>query len=214
MSATNPTEPTVRKKWPEYFDAGETVKVDRWFDNFPATDWQYKVLIAGAQTLQASATSDPNGSIFHVVLTPAQTAPLNTTGASLAYAYTEQLSNATTGETYNVARGRIMVFPNLATAGAGALVSYEEQALQAIEKAILARLGGTPDGGIEHYSVAGRSVSKIPTAELIKLRGQFRAIVWKQRNPTKLMNPIEVVFPTDQVGPNPQMLWNFTESPF
>lgn len=210
MSAANPMEPVVPTRFPPTFSAGTTFKVDRWFEDYASSDFTYTLYLAGAAILNVEATPDPDGVTFHVVLSAAQTATLNTTAQPAPYSYVERLSDPVTGEVYDVGVGRIMVGPNLATVAAGAMVSFEEQTLNAIE----ATLQGRITSDIEQYSIAGRSITKIPIRELLQLRGQYRALVWKQRNPGKLMNPISVVFPTEQLGPNPTYLDRFTDSPF
>jgi hypothetical protein len=210
MSAANPQEPAIPTRYPPAFAAGNTLKVDRRFANFANTDFTYTLYLAGTAVLNKAATADADGVTFHLVLAPTDTAPLNTTAQPAPYAYVERLSDTTTGEIYDVRSGRIMVNPNFATVAAGAMVSFEEQTLAVIESVLQNRI--TAD--IEQYAIAGRSITKIPVRELLQLRGQYRALVWKQRNPGKLMNPVEVVFPTEQLGPNPQYLDRFTDSPF
>ena len=195
MSA--PTEPQVPTCFPPYLDAGTTFKVDRSFSDFDNVAWAYTLYFAGVQTLSVQATADPDGSTFHVVVTPAQTKSLNTGAVEAPYQYVERLSNATTGEAYDVGRGRIMVNADLSSVTAGATVSYEEQTLAIIEAALQGRL--TSD--MESYSIAGRSITKIPVRDLISLRGTYKALVWKQRNPGKLTQPVKVVFPTIDTGP-------------
>lgn len=210
MSAPNPVEPAIPTRFPPFFNAGTTLKVDRTIPGWSAADFAYQLILAGAGTLTKSATADADGVTWHVVLAPSDTGPLNTAAQPSPYAYVERLTDSTTGEVYDVGNGRIMVNANLATVSPGDMVSFEEKTLSAIEAVLQNRV--TAD--LEQYSIAGRSITKIPVRELLQLRGQYRALVWKQRNPGKLMNPIEVVFPTEQLGPNPTRLDRFTDSPF
>jgi hypothetical protein len=130
---------------------------------------------------------------------PGDTQPLLPAGAgaSVPLTYVERLIAAADGEIMDVVNGRIMCEPNLALANAGAALSYEEQTLLVLEAAIQGRL--TAD--IENYSIAGRSVSKIPARELLALRGQFKAIVWRQRNPGRITQTVDVSLPTMSYGP-------------
>lgn len=210
MSAASPLEPNTPTKFPPAFNAGTTFKVDRRFNDYANTDFTYKLYLAGASVYSIAATPDADGVTYHVIVPASDSAGLNTGSQPAPYTYIERLTDSTTGEVYDVGIGRIMVHPNLAAVGAGDLVSFEEKTLAAIEAVLQNRI--TAD--IEQYSIAGRSITKIPVRELLQLRGQYRALVWKQRNPGRLMNPISVVFPTEQLGPNPTYLDRFTDSPF
>ena len=194
-------EPQIPTDFPASITAGTSFKVDRQFEDYPSSQWNYSLLLAGAYTLNKAATADPGGVLWHIVLTPSDTQPLNPGGGvSLAYTYVERLTASdSSGEVWDVNTGRIMVEPNLGIAQAGDAVSFEEKTLQVIELALQGRL--TSD--IEHYSIAGRSVSKIPVRELIELRGLYKRLAWKQRNPGAFTQPVDVVFPTNVIGPVP-----------
>lgn len=84
----------------------------------------------------------------------------------------------------------INIEPNVETAPAGAFATFEEQQLAVVE----AVLAGRITNGVESYQIAGRSVTKIPIPELMKLRGMLRAAVWRQDNPGKLGVPYHVQF--------------------
>lgn len=194
------TEPQVPTCFPPYIDAGATFKVDRSFSDFDNVNWTYTIYFAGAEVLNVAATADADGSTFHLVLTPANTKALNSGAIASAYQFVERLSNSTTGEAYDVGRGRIMVNPDLSSVDAGDALSYEEKTLAIIEAALQGRL--TSD--MESYSIAGRSISKIPVRDLVSLRGTYKALVWKQRNPGKTAStPVYVTFPSIDLGPYP-----------
>jgi len=186
-----PSQPPIRIRWPSFFTAGATFKINRQFADFAATDWNYSVLFAGLAVANfngAQITVDPSG-CYRVVLAPADTQKLNPSGAaSVPYTYVERLTAVSDGEIVDVCSGRIMVEPNLAFAAAGDALSFEEKTLIAIEQVLSGRI--TAD--VENYSVAGRSVSKIPVRELLTLRGQYKAIVWRQRNPGRVTQAIDV----------------------
>jgi hypothetical protein len=87
----------------------------------------------------------------------------------------------------------INIEPNVSIAAAGAFATFEEQQLAVIE----AVLAGRITSGIESYQIAGRSVTKIPIPDLMKMRGMLRAAVWRQDNPGKLGVPYKVEFPNE-----------------
>lgn len=198
-------EREIPTQFPPFITAGTTFKVDRAFDDWPSAYWKYTLIFAGAQTLVIEGAPDIDGETFHVVMTPEETQKLNpAAGASgsLAYQYTERVTARDgSGEVYDITRdGRIMVEPNLAIAAPGATLSLEEQMLVAVEQVLLGRI--TVD--IQNYSIAGRSITKIPVQELFAIRRDLKAVVWKQRNPHRFSQAVDVHFPGDMlIGPTP-----------
>jgi len=162
------------------------------------------VTFAGAQVKSFNAppqiTADSTGSTYHVVLAPADTKVLNPAGGDrLPYHVVERLT-ATDGEVYEVGSYRLMVHPDVGSAAGGTLVSFEERMLVALQNTLEARVMG---GAIEHYSVAGRSITKISTRELETMIGRYKMLVWRQRNPGRLGVPGTFSFPTTGGGPFP-----------
>src|SRR5580692_11592636 len=104
-------EPVIPTSWPKFITAGTTFKVDRSFIDYGGTpNWLLSVLFAGLHTASFAATPQitPDGNVFHVVLGPTDTQPLNPGGgASLAYTVVERLTG-TDGEVFDVSVGKIM----------------------------------------------------------------------------------------------------------
>jgi hypothetical protein len=207
---TSLAEPRIPTSWPTFLTAGASFKVDRVFRDYNNTQWTLAVYFAGAivKTISGSPEiiADGDGQTFHVVLLAADTAALNPTGgASLPYSVIERLT-ATSGspaEVYDVGTGRIMVSPNVATASAGDFVSPEELLLGQLQTALAARLAGN---AVESYSIAGRSLQKIPTKELREMIGAYKWMVYRQRNPGRVGAPGEFSFPVERgTAPYP---WN------
>jgi hypothetical protein len=196
---TSTPEPTIARVWPTFLTAGATFKLDRAFRQFPNTDWTLAVYLVGSVVGNFSGTPaitpDQDGSTFHIVLTPANTATLNPAGgASLAYSYVERLTNQASGEVFDVNTGRIMVSPNVATATAGDFLSPEEKILAQLQTTLAARVAG---GAVESYSIAGRSITKVSTKELRDMIGSYKWIVYRQRNPGRVGVPGTFSFPPD-----------------
>ena len=84
----------------------------------------------------------------------------------------------------------IIIEPDAATSPAGTFQTFEERTLAVLEAAI----SGNLTGGIQSYQIAGRAVSKYQMAELMNLRGLFRAAVWRQQHPGKLGIPFKAEF--------------------
>jgi hypothetical protein len=198
-------ERPIPTEYPPFITAGTTFKVDRRFDQWPCSDWRLMLIFAGAQTLAKEATPDPATGVFHIMLTPAETQSLNpaatATAGPLPYSYRERVTALDgSGEVFDVTRdGRIMVEPNFAAAAPGAMDSDEAKMLAVINAVIFGRI--TVD--IQNYAIAGRSVTKIPVAELFAIRRDLKAIVDKQQNPGRFSHPIGVAFPSNLIGPAP-----------
>jgi hypothetical protein len=168
---------------PALITAGTTVKFRRSFMDYAASDgWSYTFALAGPASL--SKAGAPSGDAFEVTLAAVETAGLSPGG----YRYSEIVSKA--GEVFEVGRGVLEVQPDLAAAQGDSALSHAERTLLVIEAALEGRL----PSGMETYQIAGRAISKMKIKELMELRGQYAALVWKQRNPGKLGPTVEVTF--------------------
>jgi hypothetical protein len=199
--------PPIPDQVPTVFTAGETVKFTREFEGYsPVDGWQYQIYLNGAtDVLSSVGVVDPeNAGGFLITLSPTDSA----IDAGI-YSYIERVKSAGGDEVYTVGQGVIQVEFDLATAPAGATLSFAEQALTAIEAELLARL--TAD--VEEYSVqasslgGGRSVKKIPTATLQKLRGYYSSMVWRKKNPGKIGAPVLVDFVDESNDANFPSTW-------
>lgn len=198
-------EPVIPTCWPKFITAGVTFKADRSFSSYGgAPNWSLSVLFAGLHTANFAATPQitPDGNVFHVVLAPADTQPLNPGGgASLAYTVVERLTG-TDGEVFDVSVEKIMVSPNIALAAGGDYLTPEEKILTQLQTTLAARIAG---GAVESYSIAGRSITKVSTKELRDMIGSYKWIVYRQRNPGRPGIPGTFSFPvsnTNQPYPN------------
>lgn len=97
----------------------------------------------------------------------------------------------------------INVEPDAATSPAGTFQTFEEKTLAVI----LAAIGGRLTADMQSYTIAGRSVMKIPIDELMQLRGKFAAAVWRQQNPGQLGVPYKVDFTTEPEMTNIPDTW-------
>jgi hypothetical protein len=192
--------------WPRFLTAGTSLKLDRAFTGYSPTDWAYSLFFAGRHVASFTAPpqitfdAPPVGSVFHVILAPADTQPLNPSGGeSLPVTVIERLT-ALDGEIFDMPRQVVTVFPNIASAVAGDFESPEELILRQLQDALQKRITG---GVIENYSIAGRSVSRVSTKELRSMIGSYKAIVWRQRNPGKLSVGGTYSFPCIDRAPFP-----------
>jgi hypothetical protein len=167
------------------FTAGETVKFRRALDDFQPPDWAYKIYFNGASNIFNKAGTIDSTNAFLITLTPTDLAV-----AAGIYRYIERVNNSGTGEVYTVGEGVVQIELDLATASAGATLTFWEKTLSVVEAALSGRL--TSD--IQSYQIAGRAVNKIPIKELLQIRGIARANVWKAGNPGRISEPVLVDF--------------------
>jgi hypothetical protein len=199
--------PTIPDGVPVAFTAGVTVKFHRSFNDFPPADgWTYKIYFNGATDIfSAAGVVDPQDpSAWLVAISPTDSA----VGPGL-YRYVERVSSSGGAEVYDVGEGVVQIEPDLATAPAGATLSFAERTLAAIEAEIASRIAGD----VEEYSVqasslgGGRSVKKIPMVDLQKLRGHYGSMVWRQKNPGKIGAPVLVDFVDESNDANFPSTW-------
>jgi len=191
----------IPKEVPTVFRAGETVQFLRSFNDFPPSEsWTYTIYFNGAtQIFNKTADVDPDG--FKVTLNPNDLAV-----PAGIYRYLERVIN-NTGEVHTVGEGVVEIEVDLATAPPGVAVSFAEQMLTAIENEIAARMGA--DVEEYHSAVTGSSwsVKKIPMEQLMKMRGHYASMVWRQKNPGKIGAPVFVDFVDETNDANFPSTW-------
>jgi len=149
-----------------------------------------------------------DGTSFDVVI-PADVTPLTTPSiASLPagrYQCAERLTNTITHEVVdpNLDQLQLVVEADVSTASAGAFISHVERTIAVIEAALEGRL--TAD--LESYQIAGRTVAKIPVAELLKFRGYYRSKLWQLQHPGALGPPVVIAFTNEPESPTFPPTW-------
>jgi hypothetical protein len=199
--------PIIPDVVPDHFPAGTTVKFTRNLDGFqPSEGWGYTIYLNGLTQKFNKAATVLNG-IFQIEFVPADTASLNPG----PYRYAERLVNdgsvdaTLTGNTYDITGDELVINlePNVGSAAAGTFNTWEERMLAIVEAAI----GGRLTADIQTYQIAGRSVSKIPIAELRQIRGELRAAIWRQNHPGQLGIPYRVAFALEPESPDYPPTW-------
>lgn len=129
-----------------------------------ANGYTLKVILRGPQNSElTAAASDDN---YTVELTAA---------ASGTYLYTV-VAESTTAR-HLIETGQIEFLPDPTSADASDLRTHAQKVLEAIE-AVLEKRATKAE---QSYSIAGRSITKIPLAELYELRNKYKAEVQTQR---------------------------------
>lgn len=181
--------PAIATTEPDVLIAGDTWQWDKHVADYSAADgWQLSYVFQGTERLplawSAEVVAHPNGVDFRVTV-PADTTKGLTPGTLLWQAYVTKAA-----ERHTVDSGSITLKANFATAAAGSQRTHAEKTLAVLKAAIEGRL--TAD--IESYQIHGRAVNKIPMEQLVKLRGRYEAMVYRERHPDLLFTPVEVVF--------------------
>ena len=198
--------PPIPDQIPSVFRAGETVKFRRQFNSYPAgDDWSYLIYFNGPAAVFNKAANVDAGA-FLVTLNPVD---LAVPGGIYRYLERVQRTVDSQLEVYTAGQGVVEIELDLATAPAGATQSFAEQMLVAIETEIAARIAAD----VENYSIqassmgGGRSVTKIPMAELQKMRGRYASMVWRQKNPGKIGAPVLIDFVDESNDANFPSTW-------
>lgn len=144
-----------------------------------AEGWALSYAFNGASTLSWSSGYVSNdGSTHTVTLPPAATLPLSPGRYEVTRIWTGSGSYA--GQRFDEALPPLTIVADPATQRPGSRLAFAEKNLAAVEAAITARLCGDQP---EEYEIGGRSVTKIPIAELRKIRSELAAEVFRLRNP-------------------------------
>jgi len=163
--------------------AGTTVKYTRTESDYPAPTWTLTLYLSGASATSFIAAA--NGTDHDVTITSTLSAAILPGN----YKWEERVTDGT--DVYAVASGIVYFEANMASATAGSGQTYEEKTLAIIDGILSGRI--TKDQ--ESYQIAGRAVSRIPFAELKRMRAELSAAVYMQRNPGRFGRPVRISFP-------------------
>jgi hypothetical protein len=189
LAATVPTAP------PSSFRAGDTVVFTQFFGDYPPSDgWELSVrLITDPPT--GAVVTDDGVSTYTVSFTAEATEGVTASGAARLFARvslpTGYVGSAgVAGESHTVLDQFVTILPNLGTATVASMATNAEAHLAAAH-AQLATLLATP---MESYSIGGRAAAYRALREVRAEIATWQHQVWLERNPTKAMPTIRLVF--------------------
>lgn len=174
--------PPVPQTEPQILVAGDTWTWNKTLANYPPSEgWTLGYAIRGQSVLaNAKVAVTVNGAGYSVKVLPADTAGL------LAGAYQWQSfvdgSGTHAGEHYTVEQGVFTVLPSMSAVVDNSAVTHAERTLALIE----AKIEGRITADHESYSINGRSIMKIPTKELLRMRAIYQSKVFRLRNQGQL----------------------------
>ena len=143
--------------------------------------WSVAYYLHGAFNHTLTASSGPSDTQYAITETVANTAALVTTDVPVTVKWDLWVINGT--EKYALQTGIFLVRPNLATATAQK--THDELMLDAIRATLESR--ATAD--VEAYQINGRSLNRIPFAELKKAETYYATRVWRRRNGSTFGGP-------------------------
>jgi len=146
--------------------------------SYPASEWtlKYYFLKAGKQIV-ITAVADGNSYKVEVSKTETKDYPAG------IYGWIAKVSKG--NEEYTVDTGTVEILPDLASAATGYDTrSQTKKILDAIE----ATLEGRATKDQQSYSIAGRTLSKIPIPDLIVLRDKYRIEYEKELKEERIRN--------------------------
>lgn len=155
---------------PAAIRAGDTIN---WLIDAPdfsaASGWQLQYTLINA-TGKITFASAAEGSQHRVSVAASTTA----TYAPGAYGWLCRAVHASAGS-YTLREGSIEVLPNIAAATTLDTRTHAQKTLAALEAWIEGR-----NLAVAEYEIAGRRMKYIPMGELLKLRSQYRAEVFRE----------------------------------
>lgn len=179
---------------PDVVRAGETIQYTRTLQSYPATEgWTLTVNVRGASIANATVTVNANWRDYDVVILASATAALLPGN----YQWIERVTKGAPAEVHDAATGVMTVLQNLATAAAGDGQTLNEKLLALVET----RLSGRVTEDMEQWSIAGRTIARIPFKELLSIRNQLRWAVWNDANPNDAGRTVKITFPGPELRP-------------
>jgi hypothetical protein len=174
--------PPVPQTEPQILVAGDTWIWNKTLASYPpAEGWTLGYAIRGQSVLaNIKVVVTIVASVYSVKVLPVDTTPL------LAGAYQWQSfvdgSGAHAGEHYTVEQGVFTVLPSMSAVADNSAVTHAERTLALIE----AKIEGRITADHESYSINGRSIMKIPTKELLRMRAIYQSKVFRLKNQGQL----------------------------
>lgn len=157
--------------------AGNTWRWTREFEDYPASTWTLTYYFRNASD-NFDIVATASGDTHSVTVAKATTAAY----AAGVYHWRAFVDDGTSR--FEVDSGTLTVNPDPTVASALDMRAHAEKVLDAIEAVIENRASKDQ----ESYSIEGRSLSRTPIADLIKLRNKYRAEVANLRRAERIAN--------------------------
>jgi hypothetical protein len=166
---------------PKSFVAGDTVEWEKSLADYPASEWTLTYYFWN-ESKDFSVVASADGDNYQITI-PAATSEDYTAGTYNWKAIVSQGSEETL-ERHTVASGQIIIRHNPA-AGEGSGIDSRSAVKIALD-AIEAVIAGRASKDQESYSIAGRSLSRTPMADLIMLRTHYAKLYAKEQQEDRI----------------------------
>ena len=159
---------------PETFASGDTVKWTKSLGDYPATTWTLLYSFRGPQAW--SVTASASGTDYSVTISAATT-------ANLQPGDYDWVGSVTSGsEKWTACSGKLTITQNLASVTG----EYDNRSdKKKLFDAICDLCSGRLVNGIDSYTIAGRSINKIPIEQLFVIRDRLAWEVKAEENKGK-----------------------------
>lgn len=179
---STPTLPDLKSVEPAYIVAGDTAEWELYLANYLPTAWVLSYSLRGAQQDQyinfSETLSSPDGTQHLIQILPAVTI----LWAPGLYKFQAYVTNATTTDRVTVGWGNIEIVGDLAISDPTDPRSYNRTTRDILRAALAGRL----PAGMEHYSIGGRAISKIPLTQLNELLREYQDYVNQEENQERI----------------------------
>lgn len=174
IPTTEPTQVVAGTNW--FWDITDS-------DYPPSDGWTLSYALRGASdALDITAVTSELGDYYEIREDAYDSQEL----AAGLYHWARYVENGD-GDRHERGRGTLRILTDFAAAAT--YQTHEQRVLAVLDAAVEGRL--TTD--MEQFSIRGRAVTRIPMAELLKLRGQYRVMVRRQSG-VPLIRGIETAF--------------------
>lgn len=151
-------------QFPNSIQAGLSLRVIVTAPEFPASAWQARAYLRGPSTINLVAAADGESHLFYQCFADTQD------WVSGLYDYSVKVFNER--DAFEIERGQVTVVVDRALISSTYDArNHEQRVLEAIEAVIEKR--ATKDQ--ESYTINGRTLTRTPIEELLKLRSHYRA---------------------------------------
>ena len=173
---STPELPQVQGFEPRTIVAGDTAEWYLLLGNYPPPTWVLSYSLRGAQDGMyinfSEVNPSPNGQQHLIQILPAVTVQW----IPGLYKWQSYVTNPTTTDRVTINWGEITIGQNLSADDPADPRSFYRQTRDLIRAALSGRL----PQGMEHYSIAGRAISKIPITQLNMLLREYEGYVQQE----------------------------------
>lgn len=196
----NPELPQLNWFEPNAIVAGDTASWFLQLGNYPPPTWVLSYALRGKEEGQyinfSEVTPSPDGVQHLIQILPAVTS----SWLPGLYRFQSYVTNISTTDRVTIGWGNIQIVGNLEAEDPVDGRSYYQKTLDILEAAMQGRL----PQGMEHYTIAGRAISKIPIKELNMIWREYKVYVQQEQQAQQarkgLGNPRQVLARFDKPG--------------